>query len=139
MGYGVYGYGAYGGYGQSDAQIAPTPKGPSVRTDNTGPGASGPEEDSVPPQRNRSMPSTKVQFLANEIEELESKCSQLEGRNNWLTRRLLTRQRRFIERTMLSNHRQRVRQCFEAWREAMNELRLEQHLDEQTASLDQCQ
>lgn len=127
VGYSGYGgYGGHAGYAYNDAYAGYA-------------GSGNFDDDPMPVQRNRNMPSTKVQFLANEIEELESKCSQLEGRNNWLTKRLLSRQRRFIEKTLLSNSKIRLRRSFEAWRESMHEMRLERHLDEQTASLDQCQ
>jgi len=80
-----------------------------------------------------------VANLANDIEELETKCNHLEQRNVWLTNRLLKSQQKFIERTLMGNSKVKMRRSFEGWREALQEIKLERQLDEQTNSLDQCQ
>lgn len=85
------------------------------------------------------MPSLKVHGLVGDISKLENRCNWLEERNVWLTQRLLTALKKFIERTVMSNGKAKLQRCFESWREAMCELRLEKQLDEQTRSLDQCQ
>lgn len=120
------GYG--GGYGGSYV---------GGHTGNAEPGSTHFEDGS--PSNSGPMPSTKAQNLANDIEGLESKCNHLEERNTWLTKKLLYTHKRFIEKTLLGNSQGRLRRCLEAWREAMQELTLERQLDEQSASLDQCQ
>jgi len=85
------------------------------------------------------MPSFKVHGIASDISKLEARCNWLEERNVWLTTKLLTAQRKFINRTVMSGGKAKMAACFSCWREAMHELRLERQLDEQTRSLDQCQ
>jgi chromosome segregation ATPase len=80
-----------------------------------------------------------VHGIASDIAKLEAKCNFLEERNLWLTNKLLTAQRKFINRTVMSGGKAKMSACFQCWREAMHELRLEKQLDEQTRSLDQCQ
>jgi len=87
----------------------------------------------------RIMHSHKVANLANDIEQLETKCNYLEQRNIWLTKRLLNSQRKFMERTLAGSSKVMVRRTFEGWRDALQELVLERQLDQQTASLDECQ
>lgn len=62
-----------------------------------------------------------------------------EERNARLTRRLLTRRRRFIERTLFCNTLLDLQSTLEAWRNFASQRKLERKLDEQTAGLDQCQ
>jgi len=83
--------------------------------------------------------SFKAQHLANEIASIEQRCDWLEERNKWLTDKLLRSQRSFIERTMAMSGKVLARHVLKAWREAMDLLRLEHQLEQQTASLDKCQ
>jgi len=85
------------------------------------------------------MPSSKVHLLAGDIAQLEHRCTWLESRNVWLTKKLMLAQRRFIEKVMMSCTRVRARKSFDAWKDAMREMRLERQLEEQTRSLDRCQ
>jgi len=89
---------------------------------------------------NGAVPSSsKASMLANEIANMEQKCDWLEGRNKWLTDKLLRGQRKFIERIVLDNFRSSMTSAFQGWCGAMNLLRLENQLEKQTASLDKCQ
>lgn len=92
-----------------------------------------------PAQENARLPSSKVANLAEEVEELETKCDMLEQRNSWLTNKLMRSQQRFVDKLLMDNSRIKVLRSFEGWRDAMHELRLERQLDEQTMDLDKCQ
>eukprot|EP00928_Gymnodinium_smaydae_P007463 TRINITY_DN12682_c0_g2_i1.p1 TRINITY_DN12682_c0_g2~~TRINITY_DN12682_c0_g2_i1.p1 ORF type:complete len:337 (+),score=72.77 TRINITY_DN12682_c0_g2_i1:93-1013(+) len=122
--------------GERDLKVydAPKRKGPGS---NAGSDASSPTN--VDNGGGLPMPSFKVHGLASDIARLEDRCNWLEDRNIWLTQRLLSAQRQFINRTLAVGGKALMSKFLEAWREAMHELRLERQLDEQTRSLDQCQ
>lgn len=94
-------------------------------------------ESSLP--LHEAFPSLKVHGLAGDISRLEERCNWLEGRNVWLTQRLLAAQRSCVNQTLSMGGKALAQDSFEIWREALQELRLERQLDEQTRSLDKCQ
>lgn len=96
-------------------------------------------DDEPVPQEHVRLPSSKVANLAEEVEELETKCNMLEQRNSWLTQKLMKSHQRFVDKLLMDNVRVKALRCFEGWRDAMHELRLERQLDEQTMDLDKCQ
>lgn len=98
-----------------------------------------PHSEATGPVVTNHAPSHKVHNLATDIHAIEERCRWLEERNAFLTKRLMLQQKRLIERTLMTSGRLRSQRSFEAWRDAMRELRLERQLDEQTRSLDQCQ
>jgi len=118
----MHGSPGQGNYGESASQVG-------SELDNDGDG----------PKIGDHKPSHKVHAVAGDIAALEQRCNWLEERNVWLTKRLLQAQRRFIERSLLATGKVIVTRSFEGWVAAMNELRLEKQLDEQTRSLDECQ
>lgn len=86
-----------------------------------------------------SLPSSKVAVLVSEVDDLETKCNQLEQRNSWLTTKLLRSQQSFVEQWLLGHTKVNAARAFRGWRNSMEELKLERHLEEQTDNLDQCQ
>lgn len=96
-------------------------------------------EGREPPKMVAYVSSNKVHNLTDELVQLEERCGWLENRNQWLTKKMILHQRSFIEKSLMGCLRMLKQRCFEVWREQMNEMRLERNLEEQTASLDQCQ
>eukprot|EP00927_Polykrikos_kofoidii_P071661 TRINITY_DN67914_c0_g1_i1.p1 TRINITY_DN67914_c0_g1~~TRINITY_DN67914_c0_g1_i1.p1 ORF type:complete len:253 (-),score=51.17 TRINITY_DN67914_c0_g1_i1:171-929(-) len=85
------------------------------------------------------MPSHKAHGLVTDIHAIEERCVWLEERCEQLSKKLMHSQKRYLERNLLNGDKQKRQRAFEAWRDAMRELRLERQLDEQTRSLDECQ
>lgn len=131
------GYAAGGHYVSQSHMASRKPSAPPIieRVDGNN------DEDKASSVANRGTPSTSAlaQDLANEIERMETECNQLEGRNVWLTKRLMHHHKTCIEKTLLGNDKNRLRKNFEAWREAMQDMILEREINEQTMGLDQCQ
>jgi len=113
--------------------------GNDFQTGTPAAGGGGGECSPMAAQINVVLPSSKVANLAGDIEELETKCNNLESRNVWLTNRLLKSHQKFVEGTLSGNVKVRLRRSFEGWREVIRDRHLEKQLDAQTASLDQCQ
>lgn len=87
----------------------------------------------------RGAYSSKAAQLASEIASMEQLVARLEERNRWLTARLFTTRRQFIEKHFMKSSTTILTRVMDAWREAMNQLRVESQLEKQTAALDQCQ
>lgn len=84
-------------------------------------------------------PSFKAHGLVNEITAIETRVSWLDERNKWLTDKLLANRRTILEKALWANKKACVDCVFHTWKDHLAELRMENQLDEQTKSLDQCQ
>lgn len=87
----------------------------------------------------RAASSSKAATLANEIAGMEQLVARLEERNKWLTTKLMTNRRKFIETHFMKSASGTLTRSLDAWRQIMTQLRVEGQLDKQTAALDQCQ
>jgi len=83
--------------------------------------------------------SSKVQSIAEEIQELENRFHYLAGRNKWLSSRLLREKQQTLDSFMFTNEKTRKQVFFRTWKDMMNELRLEKALSLQTDALRHCQ
>lgn len=83
--------------------------------------------------------SSKAKNLADEISTMEQRANWLEERNKFLNEKLHHNQRLFAERSVMNTGKAKMTHCFKAWRNGLNELRLENQLEEKSASLLRCQ
>eukprot|EP00931_Biecheleriopsis_adriatica_P085875 TRINITY_DN60658_c0_g1_i1.p1 TRINITY_DN60658_c0_g1~~TRINITY_DN60658_c0_g1_i1.p1 ORF type:complete len:529 (+),score=113.63 TRINITY_DN60658_c0_g1_i1:29-1615(+) len=83
--------------------------------------------------------STKVRSIAREINELESRWTFLDGRNRWLTARLLAIKSSWAKKHLWTSDLTRKTQFFAQWKAVLQELRMESALEKQTAALNHCQ
>jgi len=88
---------------------------------------------------NPVRPSSKAHGLMNDITAIETRVSWLDGRNKWLTNKLLDNRRTVLERALWANKKACLDCVFHTWKDHLQELRMENRLEEQTQSLDQCQ
>mmetsp|Transcript_9203 Transcript_9203/g.24146 ORF Transcript_9203/g.24146 Transcript_9203/m.24146 type:complete len:577 (-) Transcript_9203:154-1884(-) len=98
----------------------------------------GAEELQTESQRHYKS-STKLRDFAKELGSMESRHEWLESRNAWLQRKMMQLRKSFLSNAIGNTSRDRKLKTFRAWRSVGTELRLEKSLDQQTASLEQCQ
>lgn len=90
-------------------------------------------------KRRRNAPSSKFEVMVNEIEEMEERAAILLQRNISITKRLMQRQRNFVEKAFFSTGKALLRKFFEGWRDSLREISLESQLDEHNNSLTRVQ
>lgn len=80
-------------------------------------------------------PSHKVHTLADDVMAIEERCHWLEGRNEWLTSKLLKSKTDFVQRALLNSSGMKLKTCFSGWQHGLNELRMDRHLEDVNSSL----
>lgn len=83
--------------------------------------------------------SSKVRSIAEEITELESRFRFLEGRNEWLSSKLMRMKKVWADKFLMTNAHVRISRAFACWKDALKELRIEGALEKQTAALNHVQ
>lgn len=83
--------------------------------------------------------SSKVRSIAEEITELESRFRFLEGRNEWLSNKLMRMKKVWADKFLMTNSHTRISRAFACWKDTLKELRIEGALEKQTAALNHVQ